>query len=663
MGSAQFGYLVGTFVGTGFVTLLLLWLLRKFLQPVVAILISTVVCLLVSATSNDHRFPLGIPFYGIPQAVWLAILLVAERGRKASQPNQTMLTKEKTPRVEPHLGEHTSLREDVSSDWQEPTGTIAIGPTPTEIPIVSTATGALARSEKTGNFILNHWRGLYSLGVSYWIFGFIVTVVSAFGVIAIEAIFASDDGYQPVLIFFTIICTWLFIALVTVWQLVGVWRSANRSIEQKRTIGRTAQWAGVAKFMVIIGILRSLVAFGDSALPQLEETYRMGFMGDPNLPAYSIRITRNGTEVEITGGFKYGLTDDFKKLLKFSPQISVVHLDSIGGRVGEAIKLNKAIHDAGLKTYVENFCASACTIAFAGGTERWLYQSGTLGFHGAAFPGLSHEELNSANSDQRNIMVKSGYDASFVRKALAVPSTDLWKPTISELQAANVITSVSNGTQFAASGYGGNIQKQVFADLLTQYIPILASLKKRYPADFTFIADVDYKSYVDGNTQEDVNNIVRFWSYASIRKYLASADDQAIGDFGALMVDELMALKARDSIQCAKFGSTAGADPDIQYSFPTPMMMRYQSVGSTVIQSSVTRPAANGDQLTALFTKTITALRSTLPQWQISLLTVQSPTPEQASDYCIAIIGLYQKILKAPPVEAAMMLRSLVEAN
>ena len=147
----------------------------------------------------------------------------------------------------------------------------------------------------------------------------------------------------------------------------------------------------------------------------------------------------------------------------------------------------------------------------------------------------------------------------------------------------------------------------------------------------------------------------------SVRKYLAGADDQAIGDFGALMVDELTALKARDSIQCAKFGSTAGADPDIQYSFPAPMMMRYQSVGSTVIQTSETRTPVKGDQLSMLFKRTIVALGSSVPQRQVSLLTVQSPNPEQASDYCIAIIGLYQQILKAPPEEAAVMLRSLVQ--
>ena len=185
----------------------------------------------------------------------------------------------------------------------------------------------------------------------------------------------------------------------------------------------------------------------------------MGFMGDPDLPAYAMRIMRNGTEIEITGGFKYGLTDEFNTLLKASPQIAVVHLDSVGGRIGEATKLNKVIRKAGLTTYVSHLCASACTLAFAGGTERWMRQSGVLGFHGPAFPGMSQRELDATNDAQRDLMVSSGYDASFVSRALAVPSKDLWEPTIKELRAARVITGVANGRRFAQSAMAARSRK------------------------------------------------------------------------------------------------------------------------------------------------------------------------------------------------------------
>jgi hypothetical protein len=91
-------------------------------------------------------------------------------------------------------------------------------------------------------------------------------------------------------------------------------------------------WAGLAKIAVAYGVLQLIVVFGTKGLPQLTELSRMAFMDDPSIPAYSIRIMRNGTEAEIYGGFKYGLTDDFLKILRASPQIKIVHLNSVGGR-------------------------------------------------------------------------------------------------------------------------------------------------------------------------------------------------------------------------------------------------------------------------------------------------------------------------------------------
>ena len=124
----------------------------------------------------------------------------------------------------------------------------------------------------------------------------------------------------------------------------------------------------------------------------------MAFLGDPGIPAYSIRVMRNGTEAEITGGFKYGLSDDFSKILKASRQIKVVHLNSIGGRVGEAIKLGDVLRAQGVDTYVSLGCYSACTIAFAAGRNRFLRKGAALGFHAPAFPGMSSSELRDAGS-------------------------------------------------------------------------------------------------------------------------------------------------------------------------------------------------------------------------------------------------------------------------
>ncbi|WP_206151872.1 hypothetical protein, partial [Staphylococcus aureus] len=73
-------------------------------------------------------------------------------------------------------------------------------------------------------------------------------------------------------------------------------------------------------------------------------------------------------------------TDDFAVVLRASRQIRVVHLTSVGGRIGEGEKLYQLIKDNGLIAYVSGRCMSACTVAFAGGRERVLLKGATLGF-------------------------------------------------------------------------------------------------------------------------------------------------------------------------------------------------------------------------------------------------------------------------------------------
>ena len=209
-----------------------------------------------------------------------------------------------------------------------------------------------ARPSRFNNFIAMNWRGEYSLGTTYWLFGFLGNIFAGILVVTVVAIFQSGSGYEPKAIFATILAVWLGIGAVAIWQLVGVWRSANRHINARVLLGKKSPWAGLAKVAVVIGVIRLAGTFLSSGWPQLVETGRMSFLGDPDIPAYSIRVMRNGTEAEITGGFKYGLTDDFVKILGASRQIKVIHLNSLGGRIGEATKLNKVIRLALLHTYL-----------------------------------------------------------------------------------------------------------------------------------------------------------------------------------------------------------------------------------------------------------------------------------------------------------------------
>ena len=69
-----------------------------------------------------------------------------------------------------------------------------------------------------------------------------------------------------------------------------------------------------------------------------------------------------------------------------NPEGTVIYLYSGGGYIYEAEKMAQIIRDRGMKTalYKTDVCASACTLLFASGVERYMWEGAQLGFHPAA---------------------------------------------------------------------------------------------------------------------------------------------------------------------------------------------------------------------------------------------------------------------------------------
>ncbi len=302
------------------------------------------------------------------------------------------------------------------------------------------------------NIMTLHWRGELPLWFSCWVVGVIGSLIIPFIPAVVIALFKTERSYDPSSIFSVSAAVWIAVFAIAVWQTVGVWRCADRyaAAHLPRPDDRAGDaelapiWSGLARLVVIVGFASLLAAFGTAWLPQLHELYKIAFYGDPDIPPYSIRISKDGTEAEITGGFKYGLTDEFAVITKNARHLRFVHLDSAGGRLGEAEKLFTLIRERGLNTYVSSRCFSACTLAFAGGRERVLKRGATLGFHKAEFPGVSENEFDDL---QYKVFNAAGFDSRFIERALSTPHKDLWMPLPDVLLAAGVITGVTDGTR------------------------------------------------------------------------------------------------------------------------------------------------------------------------------------------------------------------------
>jgi hypothetical protein len=157
---------------------------------------------------------------------------------------------------------------------------------------------------------------------------------------------------------------------------------------------------------------------------------------------YQLRVLDGGSVLELSGSISWALPQNLQAVLASAPAVRTIRLESPGGHVQPAIQVAALIHERGIDTYVGRFCASACTIAFLGGRQRWLGPSARLGFHQASAPGVPSELVNG--------YLQAAYESfhlppAFVAHVLGTPASDLWFPTQSELRAAHYTTGEPPG--------------------------------------------------------------------------------------------------------------------------------------------------------------------------------------------------------------------------
>lgn len=509
------------------------------------------------------------------------------------------------------------------------------------------------------NLVARHWRGELPLGWAYWGIAVLGNVAAAIVTAAIGLALGADDGFNPYLIFAAVVATWVAIAIIVAWQITGTWRSASRHAARRREIGKRAGWAVAAKIGLVLGVLNVTGQFVRTGVPQFTELYKMAFLGDPEMPDFAFRVMRNGTEIELTGGFKFGLTNSFAEALAAAPGIRTVHLHSSGGRLGEAEKLATIIRERGLATYVAAGCASACTLAYSAGRERWIAPAGQLGFHGPAFPGMTRRELAGSVRDWKKQFLKAGFDAAFVDRALAVPNTDLWKPTLAELTAARVVTKVADGSQFAASGYGGTVDRDKIIDRLIRQMPPVAAARDRLPADYAAITTAYYDGYVAGRTERELSAIVHDRLVPLVLQHKALAAEDVLIGFATLAIDEYEFLGRRNPTHCYSYAEFGVERLGSALNLPARLTQREWSLGAQAIATSAPRPAPDPKRVQALSARVAGALTKRFGRKTMDLLQADDLPVAQHAAFCTASIALLREIIALPRADAAILLRSL----
>jgi hypothetical protein len=227
----------------------------------------------------------------------------------------------------------------------------------------------------------------------------------------------------------------LLIGVVAIWQLVGMWRAS--APERSGGRGWPLRWfaRGVATIIGLVGFLM-LTAIPGGMISLYRDATDQDWVGQQG---HTVSV--EDSNLRITGYLAWGVLGEVSRALAANPGIQTVVLNSPGGHVGVGTRLHDQIKSRGLDTYVEKLCASACTVAFLGGTHRTVRKGAKLGFH--AVGGESANSIGAGTEKVRSLYQAAGIPESFIERVFATPPDSAWYPNSKELIGAHVVTDVA----------------------------------------------------------------------------------------------------------------------------------------------------------------------------------------------------------------------------
>jgi hypothetical protein len=498
-------------------------------------------------------------------------------------------------------------------------------------------------------YLARHLAGDLSLPVSSWLNGF------AFAALARGA-FAAAGAVDPTrharLYGAGVVAAWAFFLAGQAGLLVGIWRAAGRHA------ARGGSFGGLARAAVVFGWAVLAAAAVTQAAPQVAEHARIAASPEGG---FVVRALRGGAEAEIRGALDFGVSDAFEALLDRAPAVRVVHLNSGGGRLAEARRLAGLIEGRGLVTYVATECQSACVVAFAAGTERWLSPEAVIGLHRPTAPGVAAAAFSSATDEGARYLRSRGVAGWLVERGYRTPPEEMWTPTHEEVLRAGLATGHAPWGAVALSGIAPSDLGAVRRKLAQ--LPLYAELREHEPAVFAEVVAAFEAGWTEGRSLEEVRAITFPRISAVFEKSLPNASDLAERHFAELVVDQGRALQRVDAGACAR-ALSGTADGATLARLPSAMRERELRVQAEVIRSARTQrreapPLADVEgtlgQVVARLPPGVAA--------DLALLDDPAAPGREPARYCEACIALYEAILARPDAEAGPLLRALVAAK
>lgn len=151
-------------------------------------------------------------------------------------------------------------------------------------------------------------------------------------------------------------------------------------------------------------------------------------------------------------------------ILKDNTAIDTIILNSDGGYIGAANAMADLVIDAGLNTFVEGTCASACVTIFLAGKNRTLELGGKIGFHAGwwsaedlkeyyeeekeaegwaspfEFASWLYEDTQAEIFKEFEYLLERGVKPNFAIQTLKAGADGMWYPRRKQLLDGGILT-------------------------------------------------------------------------------------------------------------------------------------------------------------------------------------------------------------------------------
>lgn len=352
-------------------------------------------------------------------------------------------------------------------------------------------------------------------------------------------------------------------------------------------------WAArSARLMLALAAIAWVAGCAASSPPQAASD---AAFDDEPFGKHQIRLLRDGTEIEFVGGIGTASATALEKALNENPRVRVVRLTSPGGSALLAERLERAINAKDVITYVPTFCASACTMVFLGGRERYVAPGARLGFHRGSDLIDSPADSAELADALKSWMLSRGVAADFVARAMSTPPTSIWYPTVDQLLRAGVLTAATSKETFAEASAaerspdlvnGISLDTPVNAALKR----LLLAVRKADPAAYQRMQNELHQAVRSGSYEPGESQLVSGNLNPAFKRAAAIAADDAVVDFVRVWTERIAMLSATDPDWCVAAAGKPDRTRAGRPAIPQHLFARQITAMTAIFETSVSKP-------------------------------------------------------------------------